>query len=611
MTLLAPVASGFVALSAPIILMYILKLRRQPKVVSSTLLWRKALDDVQANAPWQRLRVSTLLLLQLLALVALVVVQTRPAYSSTERFKGDLVLIVDQSFGMQARDVKPNRFAVAQAQAKTLASEVASGNVVSVIGMGAHPILAIAEGTNQGSIDGAIDSLKVGSSSPNFLEALSLASSLARSGQATHAVVLTSRESGISTLPLNPPFAVQIIRIGANLHDIGIAGFGVSTSHGVSSALVRLENFGYVRAQTDLNLYADGQLADVRPIALGPGAQSIQLWTNLPTGADVLHAVLTSRDDVSADKQAWALVSPAQTRRVLLVTKGDYLLQTALSVNPAVRVTAESAARYTGAQARRFDLIVFDGYLPPTLPGAPALLLSPPVGTVGPLTFGSYAASGVVAPNTLADPSLLPVLSNVEVSDVTVARERIVTMPGWMQPLFTAGSRALIAAGDSGSNRFAIGTFRLQDSDWPLRVSFPILIQNLVQYLVPSVGVSATAITAGDAVSLTPEPGVKQLDVTSPTGVTTTVKRPFPPFTSTATAGVYTVREQGRRFMTRFVVNLLPARPARAIGPRVLNLGSAGGGGGHRTTTPNELGWIAALFCLGVLGTEWWLAFRR
>ena len=276
----------------------------------------------------------------------------------------------------------------------------------------------------------------VGDSSPNFLEALSLAASLARSGQTTQAVVLTSRQSGISTLPLQTPFAVQMMRIGADLKDIGITGFGVSTSHGVSSGLVRVENFGYVRAQTDLNLYADGQLADVRPITLGPGAQSIQLWTNLPAGANVLHAALSTRDDMSTDKQAWALMSPAQTRRVLLVTEGDYFLQTALSVNPAVRVTTEQPGRYSGGQARHYDLIVFDGYLPATMPRAPSLFLSPPAGTVGPLAFGSYAVSGTVTPNTLAASSLLPILSNVEVSDVTMARERTVTMPGWMQSLF-------------------------------------------------------------------------------------------------------------------------------------------------------------------------------
>ena len=38
--------------------MYMLKLRRDRAVVSSTLLWSRLLTDVEANAPWQRLRRS-------------------------------------------------------------------------------------------------------------------------------------------------------------------------------------------------------------------------------------------------------------------------------------------------------------------------------------------------------------------------------------------------------------------------------------------------------------------------------------------------------------------------------------------------------------------------
>src|SRR5579872_3622961 len=234
MTLLAPVAFGLTALSIPVVLMYILKLRRQPRVVSSTILWNQALDDVQANAPWQRLRITALLILQLLALLALVIVQTRPAYSSTERFSGDLIIVVDQSFGMQASDIKPNRFAAAQSEAKNLAAQVPSGNVVTVIGMGQHPTLAIADGTDQGSIDASIDHLSPGIAPPNFLEALSLASSLARNGQATRAVVLTSRQSGISTLPLQVPFPVEIVRIGGRLRDIGITSIGATSARGAT-----------------------------------------------------------------------------------------------------------------------------------------------------------------------------------------------------------------------------------------------------------------------------------------------------------------------------------------------------------------------------------------
>ena len=72
MNLLAPAALGLAAVAAPIVAMYILKMRRPARVVSSTFLWEQALRDVQANAPWQRLRPNLLLLLQLL-IVALAI----------------------------------------------------------------------------------------------------------------------------------------------------------------------------------------------------------------------------------------------------------------------------------------------------------------------------------------------------------------------------------------------------------------------------------------------------------------------------------------------------------------------------------------------------------
>src|SRR5207248_2249293 len=81
-----------------------------------TFLWEQALRDVQANAPWQRLRPNLLLLLQLLAVAILVLALARPYVLRAAVAQGDVVAVLDGSALMTATDVAPSRFAVARAR---------------------------------------------------------------------------------------------------------------------------------------------------------------------------------------------------------------------------------------------------------------------------------------------------------------------------------------------------------------------------------------------------------------------------------------------------------------------------------------------------------------
>ena len=66
MTFLIPVAAAL-AITLPVIVsLYFLRIRRPTRVVPALHLWPDQIRDRQANVPWQRLRMSWLLLLQLL-----------------------------------------------------------------------------------------------------------------------------------------------------------------------------------------------------------------------------------------------------------------------------------------------------------------------------------------------------------------------------------------------------------------------------------------------------------------------------------------------------------------------------------------------------------------
>ncbi len=118
------------AVSVPLLLlMYFLRLKRRQQVVSSTLLWRRAVQDLQVNAPFQKIRNSILLLLQLLALLMILLAIAGPVLSLDTSPAKRYVILIDNSASMNTREPLQDSVAVTVGGAAGVADSVkVSGN---------------------------------------------------------------------------------------------------------------------------------------------------------------------------------------------------------------------------------------------------------------------------------------------------------------------------------------------------------------------------------------------------------------------------------------------------------------------------------------------------
>jgi len=133
MSFLTPFALAFFALSVPLVLLYFLKVRRRERTVSSLLLWHTSVRDREASTFFQRLHRDPLMLLQLLALLALALALARPVATVMGQGARKVVVVLDTSASMKARDVSPSRFEVARSGAASLVRGLGEGAEVMVI----------------------------------------------------------------------------------------------------------------------------------------------------------------------------------------------------------------------------------------------------------------------------------------------------------------------------------------------------------------------------------------------------------------------------------------------------------------------------------------------
>ena len=565
----------------PLIALYFLKLKRSVRLVPSTLLWKKSVEDLHVNSPFQRLRSSVLLLLQLLILLLAALALGKPMLESALAHESTIIILVDHSASMAVIEADGrSRLDIAKEQAKRVVDGMDDDSRAMVIDFCDRATVVSSFDTDRQALKRKIESIEQTQSASSLGEAMSLAEAY------TQNIIIGSDEAGADRAPdsVAPPATVfiftdgrvedadkvtlqkfdvdniHVTSIGKRADNVGIIAMSARRNYETPEILevsATIKNFGPDPIAVDAVLYIDGENVDVQTIELGPlreatgsqdkGGDSPET-TKLteaaePVGVIVFdeiefegggtaEVVLRIDDALSADNRSWSIIDEPRHVQVLLVSSGNWFLENVLQTLP-LTVKTMTPEQYEQADEvdiqdgdrSRFDVVIFDDHSTARLPQGNYFFWG-----------GIPSLDGLSRKDLIEDEVIFnwdemhPVLRYVGVEALYVYQWHRLVLPPEAVSIIDGQSSPVLAYLSRDASQYLISAFSLIAHDdegrplmntyWVTTVDFVVFMQNAIQFLAGTTSIIARKSVRPGAPITLPIPGnTDEVKVHRPDGV--------------------------------------------------------------------------------------------
>ncbi len=367
MTFLSPLALLLFGLSLPLVMLYFLKVRRRERRVPSLLLWGPAQRDREASTFFQRLQRDPLLILQLLALLALALALARPTVTVLGDGARKVVVVLDTSASMKARDVSPSRFDRARAEAAALVRRLSEGAEVMVIESGVQPRVTAALSRDHDRALAAIWASRAHDLPHHLTEAIRIARALVGTDPRAEIHVFTDGAFTLAATPETTDGRLRWVGVGQGGRNLGVTNLAVrKASYGTFEyqAFASLVNWTPESQTFTFTLSIDDKAIAEKSVTLEPSVRRSLVLPFTHNGGGTVKASINVRDDLETDNTAWAVLPPPRKIAVLLVSPGNLFLEKVLRTDPQVAVEVRTPEQYQGGMEDA-DVVILDSVSPP------------------------------------------------------------------------------------------------------------------------------------------------------------------------------------------------------------------------------------------------------
>jgi Mg-chelatase subunit ChlD len=499
--------------AAALVGLYLLKLRRRRLPVPFARLWARVLKESATTALHRRLRRLLSLLVQLLVLGLILFSLTDPRLGASRKGRS-VVFLIDTSASMQARTGGRSRLDEAKAEARRLIRALQADDAAMVVALDGRPAPVGSFTADETELLHDVGALSPTDTAGDLARALDLAAD-ALSGRENPLAILISDGGGEVPRDRPPGIELQYLPVGAPADNFAVTAFSVRRYRANQTAyevLVEVESQATREKAMRLDLYQGGEVVQSERLTLKPGERVQRSYADLAGEGDLLEAQLASLDAgpldaFPLDDHAYAVLPERHQEKVLLVSGANLFLEGALLLDQNLTVEKIAPAAYDAAATAKYDAVVFDRFTPDDPPRTHALYLDPR-GPSSPFpTRGEIAAPYVT--DVRRDH---PLMRWVALKDLNIARaSRFQLQPGDVA-VASSLRDPIIVARQRGSLKWAALGFPLERSDLPMRVAFPVLLINALEWFAGGDAGVVDSLIAGRPLRLRPPHGADAVD---------------------------------------------------------------------------------------------------
>ena len=660
MSWLTPLTGLLVAAFAvpPLLLLYFLKLRRVHRDIPSTMLWTRSVEDVRANAPFQRIRYSLLLLLQLIILLLLVVALAQPQLEGSGSASGRTVIAIDHSASMNATDSPDGRSRLERAKEAAIdrVESLHGGGLFSggseeimVVSFsdGAEVIAPFTDSRQQvisairgigptdttTSIGKTIDLARVFTTST---DPESLGSSGSLQDPATLELFSDGRISDLDEIALRNGELVRYTVVGSSdASNVGITQIAAERPWNrptMMQVFVVIDNHGTEPVELDVELRVDGSARAVtpRPITIPPrqegsvngvvvpGREQVAFVPfEQPRGAEI-EVRLLHEDELVADNRARLVAPPPRALNLALVGDDPFVIQSLLEGMPLESLDVLDPSAYESlseSDSLPWDVVVFDGWTPEVFPRGQFLVLGSVAGID---ELSQFDSTERVFIRSSEDEH--PIFRFVNLDDLFIWKMPKVVVAGDVDVLAESMEGPVIGLVERPGTQILWIAFNVLDSTWWHQRSFANFIPNAIEFLAASGGsLVQKALIPGEVISMALPAGSRSVQVTLPDD---SVEEGFLgtdgrfSWGPVLLSGMYEVSwlgpDEDERTSAAVAVNLLDAREGRIDAVEELELSVDRISGTRRAKSALVSIWPWLLVAgLLMLVLEWYVYHRR